>query len=653
MKTRLAYFSFIFALVLFVSVPFVARAQTAEDLRAQIASLLERIYALQQQIQQPTQIGTTGSISTAPVQTGTFQYSGCPDLQYNLERGMRDANVAAEVSMVQRFLAQDPTLYPEGEVTGYFGPATERAIQRFQVKHGIVVAGDYESTGYGRVGPRTRWAIKNSCGTATGTGATGTVQTYGFTVSPTFGSPALTTTAAFEYTGSTCTSYVLDWGDGSVPATSQVQALSNCSNDLVKKEMTHVYSTAGNYAVTLKVGKGTAENLPVVGRLSVAVEEDAKNYPVDPNAQASLTFSTTEGTAPFVAGVIVTSSVPLSCTSYEIDWGDGSALARKEAAYSPCIPADGYRREFTHTYKNAGSYTLRVRVGSGVIEKLPVATREIVVHSAQTGSTSSCFIEPNTGVAPLTVRARILLGGSLCDGNLTYSVDWGDSSATPVGTCTDKNTHYEEFTHTYLSSAVYTARLQQAHPNAYFDEEVCTVNVAKPAATTPNQPIANTCSSWTDGCNTCARSYVGGPATCTQRYCIQAGSPQCYASFPATDGTAAGDSLQFRILSATSRTVEFTANINTARSCNGGLYTIYFGDSNSSPQPFPADACASYKRTVTYQYAQDGTYTVVLTKDGATIDQATVVISGPTSAVNKNLASALTAIEAFVRSLFK
>lgn len=60
------------------------------------------------------------------------------------------------VHRLQKFLSQFPDIYPDGLVTGYYGPLTRRAIERFQVKYNIVSTGDPVSTGYGQVGPRTR-----------------------------------------------------------------------------------------------------------------------------------------------------------------------------------------------------------------------------------------------------------------------------------------------------------------------------------------------------------------------------------------------------------------------------------------------------------------------------------------------------------------
>lgn len=57
---------------------------------------------------------------------------------------------------MQKLLASDPAIYPEGKVTGYFGPLTRRAVERFQTKYGLVSSGSPTITGYGLVGPKTR-----------------------------------------------------------------------------------------------------------------------------------------------------------------------------------------------------------------------------------------------------------------------------------------------------------------------------------------------------------------------------------------------------------------------------------------------------------------------------------------------------------------
>lgn len=74
------------------------------------------------------------------------------EIKSTLKRGMENANVRA----LQEALASDSEIYPEGLITGYYGPLTEKAVQRFQAKYGIVSSGTPETTGYGLVGPKTR-----------------------------------------------------------------------------------------------------------------------------------------------------------------------------------------------------------------------------------------------------------------------------------------------------------------------------------------------------------------------------------------------------------------------------------------------------------------------------------------------------------------
>ena len=64
----------------------------------------------------------------------------------------------AQVSDLQEFLAKYPDIYPEGIVSGYFGPLTKKAVEKFQEKYGIAKAGE---PGYGQVGPLTSAQINN------------------------------------------------------------------------------------------------------------------------------------------------------------------------------------------------------------------------------------------------------------------------------------------------------------------------------------------------------------------------------------------------------------------------------------------------------------------------------------------------------------
>lgn len=73
-----------------------------------------------------------------------------------------------QVVELQTYLAKSPSIYPEGLITGYFGPLTQRAVQRFQTAQGIVSSGTPATTGYGRVGPLTAARINALIGMGSG-----------------------------------------------------------------------------------------------------------------------------------------------------------------------------------------------------------------------------------------------------------------------------------------------------------------------------------------------------------------------------------------------------------------------------------------------------------------------------------------------------
>ncbi len=123
--------------------------------------------------------GAPSAPVTKPVVIPAVVVPGCPSgvtcipkvatpsvsvvLTIDLSRG----SIGADVTKLQTFLAQDKTIYPEGIVNGTFGPATERAVKRFQAKYGI--------SQIGKVGPATREKIKVVSGATPATPAVPTV----------------------------------------------------------------------------------------------------------------------------------------------------------------------------------------------------------------------------------------------------------------------------------------------------------------------------------------------------------------------------------------------------------------------------------------------------------------------------------------------
>ncbi|MEI8130465.1 MAG: peptidoglycan-binding domain-containing protein [bacterium] len=80
-----------------------------------------------------------------------------------LTRQLQQGMSGSDVSSLQTFLAVDPTIYPQGLVTGYFGTLTTSAVSNFQVRNNL--------PGVGRVGPATLVVINAQMagGVSTGT----------------------------------------------------------------------------------------------------------------------------------------------------------------------------------------------------------------------------------------------------------------------------------------------------------------------------------------------------------------------------------------------------------------------------------------------------------------------------------------------------
>ncbi len=101
------------------------------------------------------------SITPIPLNTSCL-------LTTSLSYGMSGASV----SQLQRMLGTDSAVYPEKEVTGFYGLLTQKAIERFQLKYGIITSGTPQTTGYGNVGPQTRLKLNEVyCSRVTGQGS--------------------------------------------------------------------------------------------------------------------------------------------------------------------------------------------------------------------------------------------------------------------------------------------------------------------------------------------------------------------------------------------------------------------------------------------------------------------------------------------------
>lgn len=287
MKIQRNLLLIIIAFVLSTTSVSAATGMNADELRTEIARLSRVAESIRTQL---LKYGSDPSTVLPGTITTPGAYAGTACLQTN--RQMKRGNSGGSVSTLQQFLAQQG-VYSASLVTGYFGPATESGVQKWQASHGVVAYGTPATTGYGNVGPATLRAMHAGCSggaytgssgsltggtTSSSTGGTGittpkrvSVEKYTLSLNPTRGLAPMRVTVDFSITGSTCTSYLLDWGDNSLPISYNSNKTEDCVPLPIKITRTHIYNNAGIHIVRFKNGKAPITKIKQVSELKVEV----------------------------------------------------------------------------------------------------------------------------------------------------------------------------------------------------------------------------------------------------------------------------------------------------------------------------------------------------------------------------------------------
>ena len=135
MRKKYIIFALVFAL--FFGGASLISAQEEDNSDPELDQLLLQLQALIEQIQELQE----------QIQNLRAQQRALQQEMFQLTRQLQEGMQGEDVESLQELLATDPEVYPEGLVTGYFGPLTKAAVKRFQKKAGIEQAG--------RVGPQT------------------------------------------------------------------------------------------------------------------------------------------------------------------------------------------------------------------------------------------------------------------------------------------------------------------------------------------------------------------------------------------------------------------------------------------------------------------------------------------------------------------
>jgi PKD repeat protein len=202
------------------------------------------------------------------------------------------------------------------------------------------------------------------------------------TVTPSGGNAPLAVTAdasASTDAENNISSYKFDFGDGSAAIGPQAGATA-----------THTFSTAGNYTVTVTVTDSGGLSSQATQTIVVTTPPPPPPPPPPPTntaPTASLTVNPATGNAPLniTADASASTDAENNISSYTFNFGDGTSVGPQTGALA------------THTYSNAGNYTLTVSVtDSGGLSSQ--ATRSVTVNTP-----------------PPTTTYTITAAGDVCD----------------------------------------------------------------------------------------------------------------------------------------------------------------------------------------------------------------------------------------------
>lgn len=432
------------------ALPFLTNAQTQTDLQNQIADLLARITALQAQLG-ASGTPTPGPVATPPIPSGGVQ---CPHVSRVLKRGA----TGVDVTRLQQFLALDPSVYPEAQVSGYYGALTEAAVKRFQCKNKLVCDGTPESTGYGVTGPRTAALMALQCPNIIGEAGS---NVGGFIkVTPVSGNAPLNVTVeATVNTTKACAaaSYEVDYGDNTPKTVINIPS-NNCSE--LRQVLSHTYAAPGTYTIVLRSGiQQTSATVVVGGQGGGGPQGTVDSLAVTPQAGAAPLTVTFRAT--------INSSGACNSNTYTLDFGNGQTAPLTPSGCAPSLVSA------THIYPSAGTFTARLVRDAG---NIVVGSATVTVGGGSGGSGGTNYgsffsVTPGASGDVFTVQAEFEIPSS-CTG---YQLNWGDATASASqshATCSTEIAR-KEFEHTYANPGSYTVTLKRG-PNL---EEVHTAGI--------------------------------------------------------------------------------------------------------------------------------------------------------------------------------
>jgi peptidoglycan hydrolase-like protein with peptidoglycan-binding domain len=186
----------------------------------------------------------------------------CPDITKTLARGGADPEGSVgQVAMLQCFLRAQGVY--SGPVNGSFGYSTQTSLMNWQKSRGFLRTGttnEETRSGIARCAEQVAQPVQQERS-----------EEFSLHVSPASGPAPLTIKASFALNGSSCTSYEVDWGDGTPTESFDAGRPDTCVPRPVTFSVNHVYQTPNTYTISVKHGQDSLSRLHVRNQAQVIV----------------------------------------------------------------------------------------------------------------------------------------------------------------------------------------------------------------------------------------------------------------------------------------------------------------------------------------------------------------------------------------------
>jgi PKD repeat protein len=267
--------------------------------------------------------------------------------------------------------------------------------------------------------------------------------------------------------------YKINWGDGSA-----VQTVSPTANNGSGVQLTHQFTTVGNYTVSV-----TATNQ--VGLVSTTATQGITISSGAPTASVNgPTAGVRNQTEVFTFGATDPDSTQTAAGfTYTINWGDGSAVQTVQPTAN-----NGSGVQLTHQYTSNGNFTVSVTATNNAGLVSNTATQSIIIS---TGAPTAMLLGPPSGVRyqpeSFTFSATDPDSTQTAAG-FTYTINWGDGSAVQTVQPTANNGSGVTLIHQFITAGTYTVSVTATNQVGLVST-VTTQNITIAAAAVLSDPL--------------------------------------------------------------------------------------------------------------------------------------------------------------------